>query len=209
MTLDGEQYAPSDPFDAVASGVAFATSNRESEAVAAGLTVRENLFLNPRVWGRKPWQPRTAGSEGAEATEILAPFNVRPSGTELPLDTFSGGNQQKVILARCFGRGRKVVVLEEPTMGVDVGAKADIYGLLSDVVATGTGAVVISTDMEEVAKIAHRAVVMGRGRIVAELSGDQISIPNLIAAASDLSALDTPTAIEPADVASSEETSKS
>jgi ribose transport system ATP-binding protein len=186
MTLDGADYAPGDPSAAVEAGVAFATSNRESESVAPGLTVRENLFLNPGIWGRPFWQPRSVGDERNEAQEILAPYDVRPPNTELSLDTFSGGNQQKVILARCFGRGRRVVVLEEPTMGVDVGAKADIYGLLSEVVGTGTGAVVISTDMEEVAKIAHRAVVMGRGRIVAELRGADITIPNLIAAASDL-----------------------
>lgn len=74
-------------------------------------------------------------------------------------------------------------------MGVDVGAKAEIYDLLGKVTASGAGAVVVSTDMEEVAKIAHRAIVMGRGRVVAELVGDQVTIPNLIAAASDLSSV--------------------
>ncbi|MFT4134875.1 sugar ABC transporter ATP-binding protein [Microbacterium sp.] len=189
MTLDGEEYRPHDPRDAVEVGVAFATSNRESEAVGAGLTVRENLFYNPGVWGRKWWQPRAVRSESAEAREILAPYQIRPADPELALDTFSGGNQQKAILARCFGRGRKIVVLEEPTMGVDVGAKAEIYDLLGQVVSTGTGAVVVSTDMEEVAKIAHRAIVMGRGRIVAELVGSDVTIPNLISAASDLASV--------------------
>ncbi len=186
MTLDGAPYSPKDPAGAVEKGVAFATSNRETESVAPGLSVRENLFLNPAVWGRKAWNARLPAGERKEAADLLAPYQIRPADPELPLDTFSGGNQQKVILARAFGRGRKVVVLEEPTMGVDVGAKAEIYSLLGRVVAQGTGAVVVSTDMEEVAKIAHRAVVMGRGRIVAELTGDDITIPNLIAAASDL-----------------------
>ncbi|RXZ67149.1 sugar ABC transporter ATP-binding protein [Agromyces albus] len=186
IRLDGAAFRPRSIHDAVAAGVAFATSNRESEAVAAGLSVRENLFLNPEVWGRPAWKPRSVRDERREAKAVLAPFDVRPADTELSLDTFSGGNQQKVILARCFGRGRKVVVLEEPTMGVDVGAKSDIYGLLGEITATGTGAVVISTDMEEVAKIAHRAIVMGRGRIVAVLEGTELTIPNLIAAASDL-----------------------
>ena len=71
-------------------------------------------------------------------------------------------------------------------MGVDVGAKAEIYSLLRDAVRTGTAAVVVSTDMEEVAKIAHRAIVFGRGKVVAELSGDTLTIANLVAAASDL-----------------------
>lgn len=186
MTLTGEPYIPKNPRIAVQSGVGFATSNRESEAVGAGLSARENLFLNPGVWGRKFWQFRTARDERAGAMKYFRSFGIRPTDPELPLDTFSGGNQQKVILARWFGVGRKAVVLEEPTMGVDVGAKADIYALLRDATREGTAAVVISTDMEEVVAIAHRALVFGRGKVVAELSGADLTITNLIAAASDL-----------------------
>jgi ribose transport system ATP-binding protein len=116
-------------------------------------------------------------------------FDIRPDDPEIALDTLSGGNQQKVVLARWFAVGRTVVVLEEPTMGVDVGAKADIYGLLGDAARTGTAAIVVSTDMEEVAKIAHRAVVFGRGRVVAELSGPRLTIADLLTAASDLDAV--------------------
>jgi ribose transport system ATP-binding protein len=186
MTLNGQPFAPKEPFDAVASGIGFATSNRESEAVAAGLSARENLFLNPKVWGRKAWSFRSVKSEQKQAAELLKKFDVRPSDPEISLDTFSGGNQQKVILARWFGVGREVVILEEPTMGVDVGAKADIYSLLRDAVSAGSAAIVVSTDMEEVAKIAHRAIVFGRGEVVAELSGSDVTIANLISAASDL-----------------------
>ena len=186
MQLDGAPFAPGSPADAVAVGIGFATSNRETESVAPGLSVRENLFLNPRVWGRRAWQFRSPRAEREEAAEYVRRFDVRPNDPELALDTLSGGNQQKVILARWFAVGRSVVILEEPTMGVDVGAKADIYGLLRDAVQSGTAAVVVSTDMEEVAKIAHRAIVFGRGQVVAELTGDTITIPNLLAAASDL-----------------------
>ena len=186
MALDGESFAPRTPAVAVARGIGFATSNREAEAVAAGLSVRENLFLNPSVWGRKAFQFRTLRAERKAAAEYVSAFGVRPADPELPLDTFSGGNQQKVILARWFGVGRRVVVLEEPTMGVDVGAKSDIYALLRDAARQGTAALVVSTDMEEVSKIAHRAIVFGRGVVVAELSGSELSIANLVAAASDL-----------------------
>ncbi|HTL41037.1 MAG TPA: sugar ABC transporter ATP-binding protein [Pseudolysinimonas sp.] len=190
MSIDGVDHAPRSPYDAVRAGVGFATSNREAEAVGAGLSARENLFLNPRVWGRRGWQFRTSRSERAQAIELLRKFDVRPSDPEIALDTFSGGNQQKVILARWFGIERSVVVLEEPTMGVDVGAKAEIYGLLRDAVRTGTCAVVVSTDMEEVAKIAHRAIVIGRGHVIAELTGDDLTIANLVSAASELDDVD-------------------
>jgi ribose transport system ATP-binding protein len=186
MTLDGRPFAPGGVFDAVESGVGFATSNREAEAVAAGMSIRENLYLNPRVWGRKIWTWMTVGREHAMARKGVDQIGVRPRDPEIALDTLSGGNQQKVILARWFGVGRKLVILEEPTMGVDVGAKADIYSILRDAAADGTAAIVVSTDMEEVARIAHRAVVLGRGRIVATLTGPEVTIANLIAAASDL-----------------------
>lgn len=196
LTLDGERFVPRNPASAVNRGIGFATSNREAEAVAPGLSVRENLFLNPSVWGRKAYQFRSSKAERLAATEYVNAFGVRPADPELPLDTFSGGNQQKVILARWFGVGRKVVVLEEPTMGVDVGAKADIYGLLRDAARSGTAALVVSTDMEEVSKIAHRAIVFGRGVVVAELSGAELTIANLVAAASDLERItDTETSV--------------
>ena len=184
--IDGESVDVHSIPTAITAGIGFSTSNRETEAVAAGMTVRENLFLNPAVSGRRAWQPRTAKTERAAAMTCIETFGVRPRDPELALDTLSGGNQQKVILARSFGTGRKVIVLEEPTMGVDVGAKADIYALLRDATRTGTAVVVVSTDMEEVAKVAHRALVFGRGRVVAEILRDDLSISTLVAAASDL-----------------------
>ena len=90
-----------------------------------------------------------------------------------------------------MARKPEVLILDEPTRGIDVGAKADIYGLLRDAVRTGTAAVVVSTDMEEVAKIAHRAIVFGRGEVVAELTGKDLTIARLIAAASDLNRVET------------------
>ncbi len=188
MEVDGAPFSPASPAEAVARGIGFATSNRESESVASGLSVRENLFLNPSVWGRRALTPYRVGAERVGAAEQIAAFGVRPADPELALDTFSGGNQQKVVLARWIGVGRAVLVLEEPTMGVDVGAKSEIYALLRDAARTGVATVVISTDMEEVTKIAHRALVFSRGQVVTELARDALSVAALVAAASGLSA---------------------
>ncbi|THG31573.1 sugar ABC transporter ATP-binding protein [Naasia lichenicola] len=184
--IDGEVARIRSVASAIDHGIGFSTSNRETEAVAPGMSVRENLFLNPAVWGRRLWQFRGAKSERLETMPHIDSFGVRPRDPEIALDTLSGGNQQKVILARWFGVGRKVIVLEEPTMGVDVGAKADIYALLRDVTRAGTSVIVVSTDMEEVAKVAHRAIVFGRGRMVAEIHREDLSIGSLVAAASNL-----------------------
>jgi ribose transport system ATP-binding protein len=198
MRLDGAAFAPRSTTDAVVDGVGFATSNRETEGIAAGLSVRENLFLNPGVWGRRLRSLSTQRSERARARELVARFGVRPADPEVAADTLSGGNQQKVVLARWFGVGRTVVVLEEPTMGVDVGAKADIYALLTEAGAAGTAALVVSTDFEEVAAICHRALVFGRGRVTAELSGDGLTVGSLVAAASGLPPAPVPAASSPA-----------
>ena len=186
LSVDGESKRFRNPHDAVEVGIGFATSNRETESVASGLTVRENLFLNPSIWGRKLFSFFWPATERRDALQQIRAFGVRPADPELSLDTFSGGNQQKVILARWLSAGRKILVLEEPTMGVDIGAKSDIYGLLRDAAEAGTTVVVISTDMEEVAKISHRAIVMERGKPTATLTGPDLTIANLVAAASGL-----------------------
>lgn len=172
--------------EAVKLGIGFSTSNRETEAVAPGMSVKENLFLNPLLWGRRSWHLSALKKERAAAMPLLDKFGVRPKNPDLSLDTFSGGNQQKVILARWFGLNFKVMVLEEPTMGVDIGAKADIYGLFNDLTATGTALVIVSTDMEEVARVANRAVVFFQGKPVRVLNKEEITFNSLISLASNL-----------------------
>jgi len=177
--------------DAVKNGIGFSTSNRETEAVAIGMSVKENLFLNPLLWGRRIWQMTNLKKERADAFPHLDKFGVRPRDPDLSLDTLSGGNQQKVILARWFGLDFKVMVLEEPTMGVDIGAKADIYGLFGDVTRSGTSLIIISTDMEEVVRVANRAVVFFQGKPVKVVEKNEISFNNLISLASNLETVTT------------------
>ncbi|USX54008.1 sugar ABC transporter ATP-binding protein [Lentzea sp. HUAS12] len=186
MVLDDQDFRPRDTADAVRAGVGFTTSNRETDGVATGLSVRENLFLNPEVWGRRTFAPARRNGERERAAGLVRRFGIRPDDTEAAIDTLSGGNQQKVVLARWFGLGRVVVVLEEPTMGVDVGAKADIHSLMRRAGERGVATLVVSTDLEEVAGICHRALVFERGRVRAELAGDQLTVAALIAAASGL-----------------------
>jgi len=186
MRLDGAPFAPRHTAMAVRAGVGFVTSNRESDGIAAGLSVRENLFLNPAVWGRRPLVPAGQRAERARAAALVRDFDIRPADPEAPIDTLSGGNQQKVIVARWFGVGRAVAVLEEPTMGVDIGAKSDIYALLRQAGGRGTAALVVSTDLEEVARICHRALVFHRGRVCRELAGTELTVAALVAAASGM-----------------------
>ncbi|MFL5332033.1 MAG: sugar ABC transporter ATP-binding protein, partial [Geminicoccaceae bacterium] len=116
--------------------------------------------------------------------EIGRRFGVRPNEPARPVETLSGGNQQKIVVARWLGIARHLLILEEPTAGVDVGAKAEIYGLLDQALANGLAILVVATDFEEIAHICHRALVFSRGAVVAELGRDQLSVSSLLAAAS-------------------------
>ena len=101
-----------------------------------------------------------------------------------PIETLSGGNQQKVVMARWMRIGGRVLVLEDPTAGVDVGAKAEVYRLLAQATREGLAVVLVSTDFEEVAQICHRVLVFRQGRIVAEVPEAELSVERLVHAAS-------------------------
>jgi ribose transport system ATP-binding protein len=181
VTLGGKALDLSSPASAVGAGIAFVSSRRQEESLALNLAVRENLFINPSVEGRGPLSGLTPARETALAMARLRDVGARPLASEPAIHTFSGGNQQKVVMARWLGGAMRVLILEEPTMGVDVGAKADIYALLDRHASQGFGVIVVSTDLEEVAAICHRVLIFNQGRISAELSGNSLTIPGLIA----------------------------
>jgi ribose transport system ATP-binding protein len=115
---------------------------------------------------------------------VLDRFSVRPNDPERVIATLSGGNQQKVIVARWMEAGSRLLVLEEPTFGVDVGSKADIYQFLETALGRGLAVLLISSDFEEVAGICHRALIFDRGRVTAELQRSQLTVERLTALAS-------------------------
>ncbi|MDM9625088.1 sugar ABC transporter ATP-binding protein [Rhizobium sp. S152] len=185
IRLDGREITPRSPLEASRDGIGFVSSKRREESLAGGLTVRENLYPDSRLYGKSAFSPISRKSERRSANEIIRRFSVRPADSERIIATLSGGNQQKIILARWLAAGRRVIVLEEPTLGVDVGAKAEIYGLFQNALDAGTAILLISSDMEEVAGIAHRALVFNRGRILHEVGREQLSVPRLVALAAD------------------------
>jgi ribose transport system ATP-binding protein len=113
----------------------------------------------------------------------MARVNVRPRDPERLIATLSGGNQQKAVLARWFEADSRLLLLEEPTSGVDVGSKAEIYHLLREHVARGSAVLLVSSDFEEVAGLCHRALVLRRGRVAAEVPWEELSVTRLTALA--------------------------
>jgi ribose transport system ATP-binding protein len=180
--LAGQVLAPpAHPDDAIRAGIRFVTSNREAEGLAVGLSVTENLFLNPGALGRPVWAAERPRNERRRAAQVIRRFSVRPNDPARVITALSGGNQQKVLLARWLGHTARLLVLEEPTMGVDVGAKADIYEMLNQELAQGAAVLLVSSDLDEVAGICHRALIFDRGRIVEELPRQQLSVNRLTA----------------------------
>jgi ribose transport system ATP-binding protein len=184
IALDGETLDLSSPHAALSRGIGLMARDRGEESVAPSLNVRENLFLNPAALGRKPFSPLSPGAEAQKAIGLGASLDLRPNDPALPIEGLSGGNQQKVVVGRWLATERRLLVAEDPTAGVDVGAKAEIYGLIARALDNGLAVIVVSTDFEEVAQICHRALVFNRGRIVAELAGDALTTEAVIMAAS-------------------------
>ncbi|MCQ1952113.1 sugar ABC transporter ATP-binding protein [Arthrobacter sp. zg-Y238] len=168
MSLDGSPHEPSSPADAVRSGVVFVPENRHRDAAFLDLGVRENASATVigRYWRRLVMNLRM---ERDETHRLLADHSVRADGIEIPISRLSGGNQQKVILARWLRRKPRLLLLDEPTQGVDVTSRRDIYRSLRDIAAQGCGVLVASSDLDELAELCDRILVLVEGRIVADL----------------------------------------
>ncbi len=188
VALGHEALRVASPRDAIRSGIGFVSSKRGEESLARSMTVRENLFINPVTAGTRLLQPILPAAEQTRARRVLQRYGVRPPAPERVIATLSGGNQQKVIVARWMEAGSRLLVLEEPTFGVDVGSKAEIYRLLQEALDQGLAVLLISSDFEEVAGICHRALIFDRGRVAAELARTELSIARLTALASGAAA---------------------
>jgi ribose transport system ATP-binding protein len=184
ISLNGKRIDPADPADAMRNRIGFVSSRRAEESIAANMAVRENLYMNPAAKGKAVLGLIRRSTETADALAALRRFSIKAEGPEQPVATLSGGNQQKVVVARWMEANVDLLVLEEPTIGVDVGSKAEIYHLLQESLQKGMAVVLISSDFEEVERICHRALVFSRGRVVSEIAHDGLTIESLTASAS-------------------------
>ena len=183
MRLLGREVRFGSPADAIRAGVAYVASERLEENLAASMTVLENLFPHPSLHGDSGLSFDRRRREHASAVRLIERFDINPPAPGAEVQQLSGGNQQKVVLARWFDLDKPLVVLEEPTAGVDVGAKRQIYGVLRERADAGSALIVVSTDFEEVATVCTRVLVFRDGLIAAELTGADITVAHLLALA--------------------------
>ncbi len=184
ILLDGAPVQPTSPAGAMAEGIQLVCGDRAAESIIPYRSVAENLFVNPLAKGMRLFSYLAPGPENRAATRLGQMVGLRPNDPGLLIEALSGGNQQKVVVGRVLDRHARIYVFEDPTAGVDVGAKAEIYRLFDVVLARGAAIIIVSTDFEEIAKVCHQAIVLNHGRVAAELAAEDLSIANLLAAAS-------------------------
>jgi ABC-type sugar transport system ATPase subunit len=183
MRLGGRQYSPRSAADAVTAGIGLVPEDRKGQALLADAPIRWNVTLaalRRLAWHRLVIVGRTERRAG---TEIVARARVRTRSIELPARSLSGGNQQRMIFGRWMAVRPKLLLLDEPTRGVDVGAKAEIYRLIEEERQEGMAILVVSSELEELFSICHRIIVLRRGRIAAELHRSEFSKERVIGAA--------------------------
>ena len=167
ITLDGEPFAPRTPAEAARRGVVLQPEMRQTQGLFFNLPISENLLLAREAAGES-WV-RRLGRERGECEALLTRWGIKAASIDVPPDSLSGGNQQKVVLAKWLLTAPRVLLLDEPTKGVDVGAKHDIHHLIREEAARGMGCLVVSSDLPELLALADRIVVLKQGRVQGEL----------------------------------------
>jgi ribose transport system ATP-binding protein len=167
-----------DPHAAIAAGLAFVPADRASQGIIPLESVSNNLTLADVERNWRGGRLRHA-EERAECGVWIDRLDIKTAGTEIPIGALSGGNQQKVLFGRSLRLMPRVLVLDEPTSGIDVKAKEQILKLIDEAADTGAAVLVISTDTDELVQVAHRILIMVGGSIVAELSGTEMTTENV------------------------------
>ncbi len=193
VRIDGRPIDIRQPADAIVAGLAYVPEERQRQGGVLGFSVRHNISLaalgGPRIPGepslsRGPWLSRA--KEQSLAARMIDRLRIKTQSQDTPLSGLSGGNQQKVVIAKWLGLNPRIVILDEPTKGIDVGAKQAVYGLIADMVAQGLCVILVSSELPEVMRLAHRTIVMRRGRMVAEFDRGDADADTIVCAAAGL-----------------------
>ncbi|WP_433789369.1 sugar ABC transporter ATP-binding protein [Actinoplanes sp. CA-252034] len=180
IEVDGTDLKRPTTVRAVAAGIAVQPEDRKAEGIVAGLSVRDNIAL-----AVLPRMSRLGIVSDAKIDQVVARYmtrlRIKASGPDQPVGDLSGGNQQKVLLARLLATDPKILLLDEPTRGIDVGAKAEVQSLIDELAGEGLGVVLVSSDAEELVEGSDRVVVLRDGVVVGHLTGDQVNTEDLMA----------------------------
>jgi rhamnose transport system ATP-binding protein len=173
VTLAGKPVVITGPAQAQALGIAYVSEDRRKLglALSEGITANLTLPMLPKYAGAFGWLDRMR--ELTDAQSFRQKLNIKAANLTLPVGTLSGGNQQKVMLAKWLNTGPRLLIVDEPTRGIDVGAKAEVHQILRGLAAEGVAIIIISSDLPEVLSLADRIIVMREGRIVGQFRGEE------------------------------------
>ncbi|MGB0580633.1 MAG: sugar ABC transporter ATP-binding protein [Limisphaerales bacterium] len=174
LSVDGDARPINHPRKAIAKGLAFCSEDRKGEGIIPNLSVRENLILAMQA-SRGPIGLLPRGEQEQLCDHYIKALNIKTPNSATPITNLSGGNQQKVLLARWLAMQPRLIILDEPTRGIDVGAKAEIEKLVRSLREKGMAVVFISSELEEVVHTCDRVAVMRDRRKVGELTGEEIT----------------------------------
>jgi ribose transport system ATP-binding protein len=169
--LQGKHLSIHKPEDAINSGVVYLTEDRKHLGLFLDLTVRENVNISVLDRDARPGGVLNLKAAKQRAAAAIRALSIRVAGDVVPVGSLSGGNQQKVLLSRLLETKPKVLILDEPTRGVDIGAKSEIYRLIDSLARNGVGVIVISSELPEIVGICDRVLVMREGRLEGEVGG--------------------------------------
>ncbi|MBX9244602.1 sugar ABC transporter ATP-binding protein [Actinotalea ferrariae] len=179
VSVRGERARMTSPRHAIDRRMAFSSEDRRGEGIVADLTVAENIVLG--IQAQRGWaRPIRRSERDAVVAEYIQALGVRPANPDAIVGNLSGGNQQKVLLARWLATAPELLVLDEPTRGIDVGAKADIQHKVSELSAQGLSVIFISSELEEVLRLAQRIAVLRDRRKIGELDSGQVDLDGLV-----------------------------
>lgn len=172
LYLDGEKIQIKTPSDAIRQGIGFLTEDRKEEGLILDYSIRDNISL-PSIDGFKKNMLIDTKAEEDFAEMLVKRLNIKSMSHEDPTSSLSGGNQQKVVLAKWVGIGSKVLILDEPTRGVDVGAKREIYQLMNELAERGVAIIMVSSDLPEILGVSDRIIVVHEGKLAGELPKEE------------------------------------
>jgi rhamnose transport system ATP-binding protein len=182
IRLGGMPVTYHSPSEAMTGGIAYLPEDRHQEGLVLDFSIAQNVTLPilPRLFPRLLVRPAT---ERRVADEYTKQFNVRMTGVDQLVGSLSGGNQQKVVLAKWLASKPRVLILDEPTRGIDIGAKVEVHRIIGELAASGLGIILISSDLPEVLAMSDRILVLHEGRLTAEIARSQATEERVMFAA--------------------------
>ena len=174
LFIDGNAVKINNPREAKKRGIGFVTEDRKTQGLVVDFSIKENIAMANFNKTSKSGIIR-GSKEKSFVGKLVEKLGVKTPSAELPAKSLSGGNQQKVVIAKWLGIEPEILILDEPTRGVDIGAKKEIYQIMNDLAEQGVAILMISSELPEVIGMSDRVLVMHEGKITGEVAGDDMT----------------------------------